>query len=209
MTIVKEYLDKALTFDEYLGLIDGLLLDHKTTGPDQSEALYNYAVLNRQRMKRLAKVIDLEPETRSAIAALDVDWTWLTITEGWCGDAAQNIPVIEKVAAANPGIRTLYVLRDQNLALMDQYLTNGARSIPLLIAIDNRTGDILGTWGSRPAAGQKYFLELKLQGMQKPEINEKMQRWYNEDRGRSLQGEFVSLADIWSARERASLAAAA
>ena len=59
---------------------------------------------------------------------------WLIITEGWCGDAAQCIPTIEKIAAESKNIETHYVLRDENLDLIDEYLTNNARSIPKLIA---------------------------------------------------------------------------
>ncbi len=199
---MKQYIEKAIDFEAYLKLIDDLLVDHLTTGPDQSEAMYEYARLNRQRMKRLGKLIEIEPEVISKVAELDVDWTWLTITEGWCGDAAQNIPIIEKIAAANPEIRTRYILRDENPQLMDRYLTNGARSIPLLIAFDNRIGKVNGTWGPRPAAGQQMFLDLKKQGLDKAEINEMMQRWYNEDRGRSLQHDLVGLVKDWESRGR-------
>jgi hypothetical protein len=206
---VKEYIDKAMTFAEYTKLIDDLLIDGKTTGPVQSADMYNYAKLNRQRMNRLEKTVVAGSEIGSAIAGLDVDWFWLVITEGWCGDAAQNIPVIEKIAAQDPGIKTRYILRDENPDLMDLYLTNGARSIPLLIAVDARSFEVLGTWGSRPKAGQEYFLGLKAQGMAKPEINEKMQRWYNEDRGVSLEREFVDLTRAWSQKAVAKRAAAA
>ena len=61
------------------------------------------------------------------------NWIWLILTEAWCGDAAQNIPTIEKIARENDRIKTLYLLRDENLELMDKYLTGGARAIPKLI----------------------------------------------------------------------------
>lgn len=187
-----------MTFAEYVKLIDDLLEVGKTTGPVQSESMYNYAKLNRQRMTRLEKTVVVGPGAVEAISGLNVDWYWLVITEGWCGDAAQNIPVVEKIAALNPGIKTRYILRDDNPQLMDRYLTNGARSIPLLIAIDGQSFEVLGTWGSRPKKAQEYFLELRTGGMQKPEINEKMQRWYNDDKGRSLQNEFLDLTRVWA-----------
>jgi hypothetical protein len=205
--IMKEYVEKAMTFAQYEKLIDDLLADGKTTGPNQSAEMYDYARLNRQRMKRLEKTIEVGAEIRDAIAGLDADCYWLVITEGWCGDAAQNIPVIEKIAGLNPGIRTRYILRDENPELMDRFLTNGARSIPYLIAIDARSFEVVGTWSSRPAAGQAYFLELRSQGMAKPEINEKMQRWYNEDGGRSLEMEFVELTKAWLQKKAARKAA--
>ncbi len=206
---VRNYIEKAMTFAEYVSLIDNLLATGKTTGPVQSESMFNYAKLNRQRMTRLEKTIVVEPAVANDVAGLKVDWFWLVIAEGWCGDAAQNIPVIEKIAALNPGIKTRYILRDENPKLMDRYLTNGARSIPMLIAIDSQSFAVLGTWGSRPKEGQKYFLELKAQGMPKPAINEKMQRWYNEDKGNSLERELAGLVKTWSAKAVANKAAVA
>lgn len=195
---MREFLEKAMTFAEYTQLIDTRLAEGRSTGPDASAEMYNYAKLNRQRMNRLEKTIGLDTATAAVISGLEANMTWLVITEGWCGDAAQNIPVIEKIAAAISGVSTRYILRDEYPELMDQFLTNGARSIPILIAMDARTFEVLGTWGSRPRAAQECFLALKAQGLEKPEINEKMQRWYNEDMGRSLQAEFVELMKQWS-----------
>lgn len=203
---MKKYLDNSLSFAEYTELIDRLLASGKTTGPDQSESLVGYGRLNRARMQRLSKTIELDETVRAQMGALSVDWIWLVITEGWCGDAAQNIPVIEKLAKANPGIETRYVLRDENADLMDRFLTNGTRSIPKLIAIDRRTMRVLGTWGPRPRMAQEIFDKQKTAGIDKPLILEDIQRWYHADRGRSLQTEFVDLALWWS---RASYALAA
>ncbi len=48
-----------MSFAEYLKLIDELLLEGKTTGENQSEAMFGYGKLNRQRMKRLEKTVEL------------------------------------------------------------------------------------------------------------------------------------------------------
>jgi len=149
-------------------------------------------------MQRLDKTFQLKENVRSKIAALRVDWIWLIITEGWCGDAAQNIPLIEKIAAANSGIETRYILRDENAELMDRFLTNGARSIPKLIAVERNGGKILGTWGPRPNACQVFFSEQKNAGLDKPLIMENLQRWYHADKGTSLQCEVADLALDWA-----------
>src|SRR5690606_22880736 len=106
------------TFAEYIKLVDDLLLEGKTTGPVQSDAMFNYGKLNRQRMHRLEKTVNLDKSLKEKARSLGVRWIWLVITEGWCGDAAQNIPVIEKIAAENERIETRYVLRDENPELM-------------------------------------------------------------------------------------------
>ena len=202
---MENYLKKSLSYAEYVKLIDDLLLEGKTTGPNQSYAMFNYGKLNRQRMHRLEKTVELDAETVFSIRSLDVNWIWLVIAEGWCGDAAQNIPIIEKMAAENGGIETRYLLRDENLELIDRYLTNGARSIPKLIALDADTLDVLGTWGARPKAAQELFYKLKDQGIEKPQIMEQLQRWYNDDRSRSIQKEFRELTAEWAEKGPASL----
>ena len=193
-----EYYFKSMTFEKYFELLEQLQSEGKSTGPEQSEAMLGYSRLNLQRMKRLGKTIELDADAQRVIAGLNVDWVWLVITEGWCGDAAQNIPIIEKIASANSGIETRYILRDEYPGLMDRFLTNGARSIPKLIAIERQSGEVLGTWGPRPKAAQDLFSELKSANMPKPEILENIQRWYLSDRGRSLQAELADLASQWS-----------
>lgn len=203
---MKEYIQSSYTYAEYIKLIDDLLLDGKTTGPNQSEAMFGYARLNRQRMHRLEKTVELNDGIRMVAGIANRKMIWLIITEGWCGDAAQNIPIIEKIAAENPYIETRYILRDDNPGLMDGFLTAGARSIPKLIAIDAVTFKVLGTWGPRPGTAQEYFVEMKSNGVEKATIMENMQRWYNSDAGRSLQNEFEKLIAEWSRISRLSLA---
>jgi len=194
---MRGYIDKSLNYEEYITLIDKLLGEGKTTGPKQSHAMLHYGKLNRRRMERLENTIELSEETRHAISNVRRRMIWLIITEGWCGDAAQNIPIIEKIAAESGNIETRYILRDENPELMDRFLTEGARSIPKLIALDAETMDVLGTWGARPTVAQALFHQLKDQGIAKPLIMENLQRWYNDDRGRSLQAEFVDLVAWW------------
>ena len=194
---MREFIEQSMSFDEYVKMLDELLAEGKTTGPVQSDEMFQFARLNRQRMSRLEKTLELEIEAERLIGQLEKGQVWLVITEGWCGDAAQNIPVIEKLAAANDHIETRYILRDQHSELIDQFLTNGTRSIPVLIAIDTATYNVLGRWSARPRKAQDYFTALKSQGLDKPAINEKLQRWYNDDKGRSLQLEIAELAQNW------------
>ena len=203
---MKEYIEKSITFAEYIKLIDDLLIEGKTTGPVQSEAMFNYGKLNRKRMHRLEKTVNLDESLKVAVQNLNIKWIWLIITEGWCGDAAQNIPVIEKIAAKNDGIETRYLLRDENLELMDAYLTDGARSIPKLICLDAETLEVVGTWGARPQAAQELFYAMKAQGLAKPLMMENLQRWYFADKNQSIQKEFEILVRKWAARKEIAVA---
>lgn len=201
---MKNYLKKSMTFAEYIKLIDDLLLEGKTTGPNQTEAMVNYGKLNRMRMRRLEKTVELSESLKKTAQSAERKMIWLILTEGWCGDAAQNIPVIEKIAAENERIETRYLLRDENLELMDRHLTFGARSIPKLIALDAETLEEIGTWGARPQAAQNLFFELKAQGLAKPLIMENLQRWYLADKNRSIQKEFESLLREWAVRKESA-----
>lgn len=203
---MKEYVETSMTYGEYIELIDDLLRDGKTTGPVQSEMMTHYAKLNRQRMSRLEKTVKLNDSLIEKTRAFRRKMIWLVITEGWCGDAAQNIPVIEKIAAENAeNIETRYVLRDENLELMDAYLTNNARSIPKLIALDAATLEEIGTWGPRPQAAMDYFYEMRAAGLEKPQMMENMQRWYFADKEKSIQAEFENLLGEWATPREAAV----
>jgi hypothetical protein len=195
---MKKYIDNSMKYAEYIDLIDNLLLEGKTTGPNQSEAMFNYGKLNRQRMKRLGKTVKLNELLVEKVKNIERKMIWLIITEGWCGDAAQNIPVVEKIANENSNIKTRYILRDENLELMDRYLTNNTRSIPKLIALDAENLEEIGTWGPRPKAAMDYFYEMRESGMEKPEMMENMQRWYNKNKEQAIQTEFESLLEKWT-----------
>ncbi len=192
---MKNYVEKSMAFAEYLKLIDDLLLEGKTTGENQSEAMFGYGKLNRQRMKRLEKTVELNDSLKEKARNVKANWIWLVITEGWCGDAALNIPIIEKIAAENANIETRYLLRDENVELMDKYLTFNARSIPKLICLDAKTFEEIGTWGPRPQAAMDYYFEMKHQGLEKPQMMENMQRWYLTDENQSIQSEFENFLE--------------
>ena len=201
---MKPYIEKSMSFDEYLKLIDDLLAQEKTTGENQSETMFNYAKLNRQRMKRLEKTVQLNESLREKARNVKANWVWIILTEGWCGDAAQNIPIIEKIARENSRIKTRYLLRDENLELMDKYLTFNARSIPKLICLDAETLEEISTWGPRPKAAMDYFFEMRNQGLEKPQMMENLQRWYLADENQSIQKEFESLLGEWSSKSESA-----
>jgi hypothetical protein len=157
--------------------------------------MVHYTQLNQQRMHRIDKSIVLLPEAATLIRSITLPQTWLVLTEAWCGDAAQSLPVMHALAALNPLITLRLLMRDENPLLMDRYLTNGvSRSIPKLIALDDITLEELFTWGPRPAVLQKEFMQMKAAGMEYHAIKEELQRWYNKDKTVSIQQELASLA---------------
>ena len=190
-TQVKQ-MEGEMTYREYRDMIDALLKEGKTTGENQSEALFNYAKMNATRMRRIDKHVALGDDLRQIAEKLNRPQKWTVITEGWCGDAAQTIPVFDKFAeAAGDKVELRFVLRDQHLDLIDQYLTNGGRSIPKLIVRDAETGEELFNWGPRPAEAQKLYMHLKETKAPFKEAAEKLHKWYADNKTLDTQQELA------------------
>ena len=199
--IIENSLKTAISYAAYRGLVSNLLIKGKSTGPEQSEDLTNYSMLNDRRMKRLDKTIKISEETIQEFQKIKRPQTWLLLTEGWCGDAAQNLPIINKIASDTANIDLKIVLRDENLDLMDLFLTNGGRSIPKLIALD-KDNNVLDFWGPRPTIATKMVADYKEKnGALDPKFKQDLQVWYNKDKGKSVQADFVNLVAKLSAQE--------
>lgn len=199
--ISQKDLDKSMSFEEYYQLNEQLAKSGGTTGENKTESLINYTKLNYSRMKRILKTTHIANEVLNTTDCLNEPLTWVILTESWCGDAAQNIPVFAKIAEANPNISIKILLRDENERLMNQYLTNGSKSIPKLICLD-RDFNELGTWGPRPKYLQDWLYKEKANPtMEMGELKEKFQVWYTKDKGQTLQKEMVSLMKKWLNKE--------
>lgn len=197
--ITREVLDNAYTYDQYRELIDKLMAEKKTTGENHSEAMLHYTKMNTFRMKRLDKTTELLPELEERLKQLERPMIWLVLTEAWCGDAAQIIPVLQKMADQTENIDLKLILRDQNLDIMDEFLTHGrSRSIPKLIVLDANSHDVLGDWGPRPFEAQEMYDDWRLNdGEDYREISETLHKWYADDKTESTQKELLPLIDRW------------
>jgi thiol-disulfide isomerase/thioredoxin len=192
--IIDESLARATSYQTYRTLVQDLVTAGKSTGSAQTEALSDYSMLNDRRMKRLDKTTKLTEEAIAKIKSYNGDVTWLVLTESWCGDAAQTMPVINKVAELNDNITLKVVLRDENEALMNEFLTNGGKSIPKLIAIDNTSGNVIGDWGPRPTKATQLVNDYKAEhGKLTPEFKQDLQVWYNKDKGQNTVEDLLRL----------------
>ncbi|RAJ14972.1 thioredoxin family protein [Olleya aquimaris] len=192
--IIKDSLANSMSYQEYRDLVSTLVNKQSNTGPEVTEALTNYTKLNDRRMKRWDKTVKIDEGLKSNIKNKSINQTWLVITESWCGDAAHVLPVINKLAELNEGIDYRVVLRDENEALMDQFLTNGSRSIAKLILIDNATNNVVATYGPRPSTATTLVNNYKVKhGSLTPEFKEELQQWYNKDKGQTTIADIVTL----------------
>ncbi|MBX7227161.1 MAG: thioredoxin family protein [Chitinophagales bacterium] len=185
------YYEKGISFPDYFQLLEQLMAEHKTTGNDHSPEMLNYAKLNLQRMKRVDKTFHAHEELEAALSQINAPQKWLIITEGWCGDAAQIVPLLHQIAAHSNGkINLRLVLRDENEALIDQFLTNGGRAIPILI-IMKEGGEYLTHWGPRPKEAQDFVMEMKHKGVPKEEWIVEIHKWYAQNKGVAVQKEIA------------------
>jgi thioredoxin-like negative regulator of GroEL len=199
--ITRDIIEKAWTYDEYRTNVNELFEQGKSTGDNHSEAIMNYTKLNIFRMKRLDKTTRLTENALAQIQKENRKITWLVITEAWCGDAAQIIPVLNKLAEENENISLKMILRDENLEVMDQFLTNGTRSIPILIVLDSESLEVLNSWGPRPVEVQEMVMEAKSNAANHPEDSKEIleeakknaQLWYTKDKSKTIQAEILGI----------------
>lgn len=191
---IKNSLEHSFSYEEYRNLLSNLLKVGKTTGNDQSEAMIHYAELNEARLHRLDKTMQVTDEVQLKLEQLTKEYLWLVITEGWCGDAAQILPIINKMALVTDRIELRIILRDDNEEVMNMFLTNGTKSIPKLIIIDKETGEVVDHFGPRPQGAKQLILDYKAEhGVVDETAKIELQKWYLHDKGVSTQNEIMEL----------------
>ncbi len=192
-TLIDNSLNKGASYKAYRKLIKDLLIQEKSTGNEQSDDLLNYSILNDKRMDRLDKTLKISEETQTSINNLKNNYTFLVIAEGWCGDAAQIVPILNKITESSTKIDLKIVLRDENEELMNQYLTNGSKSIPKIIIVDSENS-VINSWGPRPSIATKMVLDYKEQnGSLDADFKANLQIWYNKDKGANTQEDLLKL----------------
>ncbi len=193
-TPVAKALFNSHSYLEYRKLVSDLLLEGKSTGREQSDDLTHYSELNDTRMHRLDKTMKITDENIQKLTNLRGEYIWLVISEGWCGDAAQLLPIINKMAVDSGKIELKIVLRDENEELMKLFLTNKKKSIPVVIVIDKATGGDIAKWGPRPKGATDLITDYKNEFDTIDETAKaNLQLWYLHNKGLSTQDELVSL----------------
>ena len=193
--IIRNSLLKSVSYETYRNLIDKYEAEGKSSGEEQTEERVYYTALNQKRYQRLDKTIEISEEKAQFFINYPKSICLLVITESWCADAAQIVPVVHKIAELNPKITMKLVFRDENEALMNLFLTNGGKAIPIVVFLDLED-KVLAHWGSRPAVATKMVEEEKAKnGKLSPEFKENLQRWYNQDKGATIVDDFKKILE--------------
>lgn len=193
---IQQTLLNSFSYSEYRKKVTELIAEGKSTGHEQSNDLLHYSELNEARMNRLEKTIAIVDEVKAKLENLDKKYIWLVLAEGWCGDAAQILPVIHKMAETTNKVELKIALRDDNDALMQHFLTNGGKAIPKLIVLDAETSEVIADWGPRPHGAKQLILDYKAaHGVVDETAKIELQKWYLHDKGISIQHEIVEMHD--------------
>jgi hypothetical protein len=193
LSIIQSALQNSHSYTEYRIIVSKLISEGKSTGKEQSADLLHYSELNEVRMKRLEKTLKLDPEVEITLQNLKSNQTWLVISEGWCGDAAQILPIIKLMSEASKNIDLKLVFRDENEELINLFLTNGAKSIPKLLLLDEAF-NLINHWGPRPEGAKNLIIEYKANhGIVDEPAKIALHKWYLDDKGISTMKEIVGL----------------
>ncbi|MEL7159410.1 MAG: thioredoxin family protein [Bacteroidota bacterium] len=194
--LIDRALEAAYTYPEYRTHLTALLADGKTTGPNQTETYLSAATINQSRMDRLDRKARFTDGMTATLAGLDRSYLLLALTEGWCGDAAQLLPLVNHMAQASDRLELKLVLRDEHPELMDHFLTDGGRGIPKVLFLDPVSRAVLMDWGPRPAPAQEMAMDYKYQRgaiMDYDTYNKALHTWYARDKTLTAQAELVAL----------------
>lgn len=188
---LKTWFNSGISYESFNNFIDNGL--DKPENFDQTAINYlDYIKMNKQRSSRIEKTYFPDEELISLAEKVSQKQYWMVITEEWCGDSAQNLPYVAKIAGLNKNIEMRIVFRDENLELMDMYLTNGkSRSIPKLVAFDDHRE--LFIWGPRPAKLQAFQKEMLEAGEPKEKVLNQLHLWYGRNKGAELVKEFKDI----------------
>ena len=192
--VLRAAFTSGLTYEEYFEMNTIMAKQGRSSGMLKPSYI-EYTKLSAARMRRWNKVYEPSPSFLNKIKLkTQLGEMWLVFGETWCGDVAHNLPFIAKWAAFL-GIDLRVILRDENSDLMEEFLTNGCRSIPKLVRL-NHEFNVLGSWGPRPSLLMKAHAEWNRQ----PEFDKKewflfAQDWYNKDKGVTLEMDFEALMD--------------
>ena len=191
----KEFLDSAFNYNGHRQDINDKL--SKEPINESELKMLPYIKRNVALMDVFDESFRVSDKLRSTIEKAPAT-TWVVITEGWCGDAAYNMPMLAAIEKIFPQKLVLRIfLRDTNLELMDAYLTDGGRSVPKVIVLDEHMNEV-ATWGPRPAPLQQLMKQWKADGQSLAEIIPKVDAWYGADDTHTLQQELLAIVESYT-----------
>lgn len=189
---MKKYWDKAISFEEYFKNTEEIVNKNEDELTEEEKKMLDYYQLGVQRMSRMLKVYKPNEEQIRRLAGKNFKGKFLIISEGWCGDAGQTVPAVSLFFEEKNDVRIIY--RDENPDLIDLFLTNGTRSIPIVVILDENN-EVIAHWGPRPLYGIELFKKHKAnpENYPKEQFYNDIQLYYAKNRGLDVINEILDL----------------
>ncbi len=159
---------------------------------EQEKRYLEYTRLNLQRIRKWQKIYQPEPSVGKIFRAISETILFLVISEDWCGDAAQVVPCLHQLVAENPRLHLRFLDRDTHPQIMDCFLTEGKRSIPVIIGV-RPDGSVLFRWGPRPKPAETLYQHARSQQLPQQVILHRLHTWYAKDHCRTAESEWAEL----------------
>jgi hypothetical protein len=171
-------------------MTEAIVMRERYRGAQEFEKMLTTVVKNADLWAAVWRRAKVSDEHLQRVARLEGAWHLLVLSEDWCGDAVNIVPVVAKLVELSPNLDLRVLARDHNLDLMDAHLTGASRSIPVVIALDQKYRE-RGWWGPRPAELQSWVLGPG-RALEKAERYRQVRAWYARDAGRTTLDEIVA-----------------
>lgn len=187
----QEIINNLLSIEEYHAYFEQIVEKKIVEKPYNEDYYFSYTEANFKRSKKIKKQVELNKKLYNLLDARTSSWTWVLITEPWCGDASFIQPIIEAVCLAGE-VQLRIAVRDKEEAIMNAYLTNGGKAIPKLVVLDENLKELF-TWGPRPIELQTLIQDLLKQGGSNDDKLKLAHQWYRKQGNEAVQQELLDL----------------
>lgn len=195
MTLL-DYIKNGYSFEDYLEHIEDQLEEQIEL--DDPKELVPYFAINLKQSREIRKNFRYNPGMEKKAKSYDADLKFLIISEGWCEDASQIVPIVDRLAETI-GVECKFVFRDENIELMEEYNTNGSYSIPIVIGVTPE-GEEAFRFGPRPAQAMIYTNRFKKDPdkYSREDFEEDLDRFYLENHGQDIISEILELIEDYT-----------
>jgi hypothetical protein len=181
---------EGLTYDAYTEAWEEKLKRSMAELSADERRYQHYARYNWERAEAVEQEYMASEELREVMNTIDTPQLWMVLTDDWCGDSAFSLPIIARAASLSDHVTLRILRRDDNLDIMDQYLTDGSRSVPKLVAF-SEDGDELFEWGPRPADAAALREGLIAEGAEGKDVVEPLITWYEDGGYEDVEEELI------------------
>ena len=188
---MKNYWQKAVNFDEYLRVTEERIAKLQGTENEEEKMYLEHYQLGMTRMNRVAKTYHPQNDLLKKLEEKNFKGKFLIISEGWCGDASMIVPVVNQFFEGKNEVKIIF--RDENHDLMNQFLTNGSMSIPIVIILDEND-EVISHWGPRPEEGHQMLLKHKAdpENYDADQFHNDLQIYYTKNKGVDIISELLN-----------------